>query len=87
MKRILSIIAITFIFCLGNNLNAQTDGFFSYSEVGSTPRNTSLSQLGPIVPTSHNLNGNQPAYPTPVGSGLLILSCVGIAYASYKKKK
>ena len=84
MKRILSIIAITFIFCLGNNLNAQTDGFFSYSEVGSTPRNTTFQ---PLLPISHGMNENQPAYPTPVGSGLLILSCIGIAYASYKKKQ
>ena len=84
MKRILSIIAIAFTLCLSNNLNAQSDGFFSYSEVGTTPRN---SAFNPMLPTSHGISENQPAYPTPVGSGLLILSCVGIAYASYKKKK
>ena len=84
MKKILSIIAI--IFCLGNGLNAQTDGFFNYSEAGKQNRN-STSTFQPLLPISHGMDENQPAYPTPVGSGLLILSCVGIAYASYKKKK
>lgn len=84
MKKILSIIAI--IFCLGNGLNAQTDGFFNYSEAGKQNRN-STSTFQPLLPISHGSEVNEPAYPTPVGSGLLILSCVGIAYASYKKKK
>lgn len=83
MKKILSIIAI--IFCLGNGLNAQTDGFFNYSEAGTQNRNSTTFQ--PLLPISHGSEVNEPAYPTPVGSGLLILSCVGIAYASYKKKK
>jgi hypothetical protein len=82
MKKILSIIAI--IFCLGNGLNAQTDGFFNYSEAGKQNRNSTFQ---PLLPTSHGTDVNQPAYPTPVGSGLLILSCVGIAYASYQTKK
>lgn len=82
MKKILSIIAI--IFCLGNGLNAQTDGFFNYSEAGTQNRNSTFQ---PLLPISHGMDENQPAYPTPAGSGLLILSCVGIAYASYKKKK
>jgi hypothetical protein len=82
MKKILSIIAI--IFCLGNGLNAQTDGFFNYSEAGKQNRNSTFQ---PLLPISHGSTDNEPAYPTPVGSGLLILSCVGIAYASYKKKK
>jgi hypothetical protein len=84
MKKILSIIAI--IFCLGNGLNAQTDGFFNYSEAGKQNRNSN-STFQPLLPISHGSEVNEPAYPTPVGSGLLILSCVGIAYASYKKKK
>lgn len=84
MKKILSIIAI--IFCLGNGLNAQTDGFFNYSEAGKQNRNSNLN-FQPLLPISHGSENNEPAYPTPVGSGLLILSCVGIAYASYKKKK
>lgn len=84
MKKILSIIAI--IFCLGNGLNAQTDGFFNYSEAGKQNRNSNLN-FQPLLPISHGSEVNEPAYPTPVGSGLLILSCVGIAYASYKKKK
>ena len=82
MKKILSIIAI--IFCLGNGLNAQTDGFFNYSEAGKQNRSSTFQ---PLLPISHESEVNEPAYPTPVGSGLLILSCVGIAYASYKKKK
>ena len=85
MKKILSIIAIAFIFCLNNNLNAQSDGFFSYSEVGTTPRNTSSFQ--PILPISHGSINNEPAYPTPVGSGLLLLTTLGIGYISLKKNR
>ena len=85
MKKILSTIAIAFIFCLNNNLNAQTDGFFSYSEEGTTPRNTSSFQ--PIFPISHGSNSNEPAYPTPAGSGLLILTTLGIGYISLKKNR
>lgn len=80
MKKILSIIAITFIFC--NYLNAQSDAFFNCSEIGHRE-----DAQSPLVPITHGSDFNEPAYPTPIGSGLLILTSLGIGYVSLKKNR
>lgn len=77
------------------NLNAQTqykttDGFFS--DTRSIYRNEKQNDLMPILPNTYNsLNdfdatGATPDVPAPLGSGLLILTGLAIAYSRRKKE-
>ena len=88
MKKILFIIAFT-ILCSNNIAIAQTestDGFFTYSENYNIIRRYS-SSITPVLPYEHELIGKQSADSSvPTGSGLLILTGIGICYAAHKKK-
>ena len=88
MKKILFIIAFT-ILCSNNIVIAQresTDGFFTYSENYDTKRYS--SSRTPFLPYEHELTGNQSADSSvPTGSGLLILTSIGICYAAHKKNR
>lgn len=83
MKKILSILAITFALLSNNVLQAQSDGFFTYSI------NDNRGEINDriTVPIAHELTGKQNADPAPVGSGLLILTSLGIGYVSLKKNR
>ena len=83
MKKILSILAITFALLSNNVLYAQSDAFFSYS-VNDNNREAQIGQRI-IVPYAHELRGNQNADPAPLGTGLLILTGAGALYAMRKK--
>ena len=84
MKKILSILAITFALLSNNVLYAQSDAFFSYS-VNDNNREEQDIGLRITVPYAHELRGNQDADPAPLGTGLLILTGAGALYAMRKK--
>lgn len=86
MKKILSILAITFALLSNNALQAQSDAFFSYSINGDNREGSAINDRI-VVPSSHELLGNQNADPAPIGSGLLILTSLGIGYVSLKKNR
>ena len=81
---ILSVFALGF----GMSLNAQSysDGFFKYNNVEE--QRTSNSEWG-IMPSmiGHGLEGDQDGSSVPVGSGLLLLAGMGLAYGIRKKSK
>jgi hypothetical protein len=85
MKKILSILVIAFALLSNNVLQAQ-DAFFSYS-VNDDNREGSGINNRIVVPNSHELLKNQNADPAPLGSGLLILTSLGIGYVSLKKNR
>ena len=82
MKKILSILAITFALLSNNVLYAQSDAFFSYSV-----NDNNIEAIGQriTVPYSHELRENQDADPAPLGTCLLILAGAGALYAMRKK--
>ena len=70
---------------LSNNLlQAQSDGFFTYS-INDNNRTNINDRI--TVPISHELTGNQNADPAPIGSGLLILTSLGIGYVALRKNR
>lgn len=84
MKKILSILAITFALLSNNVLLAQSDAFFSYSVNDNNREAQGIGQRI-TVPYAHELTGNQNADPAPLGTGLLILTGAGALYAMRKK--
>ena len=85
MKKILSILAITFALLSNNVLLAQSDAFFSYSVNDNNREAQGNIGLRITVPDAHELTGNQNADPAPLGTGLLILTGAGALYAMRKK--
>ena len=82
MKKLLVTFAI--VMTLGLGANAQSDGFFTstYGDYNRTESNQSeLSQITPKLP-GFDSNANESA---PVGSGLLLLAGMGLAYAIKRK--
>lgn len=89
MKKIL--LTLTIVATLGlsanaqfySNTNTQNDGFFSSSVPGGQYRDgTSGDEIFPALP-GMGVYGDQNA--VPVGSGLLLLAGMGIAYALRRK--
>ena len=89
MKKI--ILAIALFVALGLSANAQSDGFFSSSYTYDENRNApdangwELFNMPSIIGHGYNLDQNADPDPAPVGSGLLILAGLGVAYAMRKK--
>ena len=79
MKKVF--VTLSLILTLGLGASAQSDAFFSYSDV-ETPNRTG-SELGatPGLPM-RNQSTDQTA---PLGSGLLLLAGMGAAYALRRK--
>ncbi|MBR5603370.1 MAG: hypothetical protein IKW51_04065, partial [Bacteroidales bacterium] len=83
MKRLITtaIFAIAFMM----NLNAQnTDGFFAYSSIDSNRGGSSEWGAIPTLPSSHGFDFDQNAAPAPIGSGLLVLGGLALAYGIRK---
>jgi hypothetical protein len=84
------ILTIMVIVGLAANLNAQSDGFFNNSKSGYRSENS--NELLPMLPKTYNsLNdydatGKTPDEPAPLGSGLLILTGLAVAYSRKKKE-
>ena len=79
MKKIIATIAI--ISSLGFSANAQSDGFFNGRSILDY-RDENKTEL-PRIP-DHGLTTNQDA---PLGSGLLLLAGMGLAYGVRRKMK
>ena len=79
MKKVL--VTLSLVLTLGLGASAQSDAFFSYSDVDNQNRQ---SNGLPALPM-RGQSDDQPA--APVGSGLLILAGLGAAYALKRKNK
>ncbi len=77
MKKI--ILAIALFAAVG--ANAQSDGFFRYSNVEEQRTNESWGTMPAMI--GHGMDGDQSA---PLGSGLLLLGGMAVLYASRKRK-
>ncbi|MBR5202992.1 MAG: hypothetical protein IKW45_06975 [Clostridia bacterium] len=75
---ILSVFALGF----GMSLNAQSDGFFTFNNVEESRTESQWGAMPAI--TTHGSGTNMDA---PVGSGLLLLAGMGLAYGMRKKSK
>lgn len=75
MKKFLVTVSIIAAFAF--NANAQSDSFFSYSNVENQDRNQSLLAMPAYGQTDHQS--------APIGSGLLLLAGMGVAYAMRKR--
>ena len=83
MKKI--ILAIALFVAVGLSANAQSDGFFSSGSNFKEYREDVWAQDMPVLPGQHGVDYDFVAEPTPVGSGLLVLAGLGVAYAMRKK--
>ena len=76
MKKIILAIALF----AAVSANAQSDGFFTYNNVEEQRTNESWGSMPAMI--GHGLEGDQSA---PLGSGLLLLAVMGLAYGFRKK--
>ena len=83
MKKI--IFAIAIVLTIGLTANAQRrDGFFSWSDADTENLRYSDGGINFNLPGEHG--GNDDPSAVPVGSGLLIMTALGAAYAIKKKR-
>ena len=75
MKKL--IITITLALGLGMSLNAQNDSFFTYNSIDNK-----RSEWGtmPVLPTSAGETADYGANPAPLGSGIILLAGLALAY-------
>ncbi len=80
------IILAVFALGFGMGLNAQSDGFFVYNNFEQN-RQAQNEDWG-LMPTmiGHNFDYDMDASEAPLGSGLLLLAGMGLAYGIRKKK-
>ena len=76
MKKIILAIALF----AAVSANAQSDSFFRYNNVEEQRSNESWGSMPAMI--GHGLDGDQSA---PLGSGLLLLAGMGLAYGFRKK--
>ena len=65
----------------------QGGGLFMRGEVTESVRNGNGNDISPMLPTAHNLNGDQDATESPLGGGLALLLSLGGAYLVAKRRK
>ncbi len=80
MKKVL--VTLSLVITLGLGVNAQSDAFFSYNDVDSQNRGSGNFSDMPALP----LRGQNTDQSAPVGSGLLILAGLGLAYGLKRRK-
>ena len=79
------IMTIIFALIFGLNLSAQNDGFFSNGNYTEYRDNSEVwGQNMPILPGQHGVNYDFAAE-APLGSGLLILGGLALAYGIRKR--
>lgn len=83
MKKVIITTAIALF--LGMNLSAQSDSFFTYRNVEESRTETNWGTM-PTLPASHGLDVDHGAN-APLGSGLLILGGLAVAYTRKKKNR
>lgn len=85
MKKI--VLAIALVLALGLGVNAQiglSDAFLNDWAQSDMLRDGGLGLILPGLPGDHGLGGDVPA---PLGSGLIILSALGVGYATLRRRK
>ncbi len=82
MKKL--IITTIFALFMGMTMSAQSDGFFAYSDFDNRGGSDEWGAL-PTLPASHGFNYDYVADPAPLGSGLLLLGGMAIAYGLRKR--
>ena len=80
MKKL--IITIIFALFMGMTMSAQSDGFFAYSDFDNRGGSDEWGAL-PMLPASHGFTTDQNA--APLGSGLLLLGGLALAYGLRKR--
>ncbi len=85
MKKLLIILSLVTTMCLSVNAQNSSDGFFSTSTPSTSYRDGSATEGGffPVAPTQNTFSDQSAA---PVGSGLLLLAGMGLAYAMRRKQ-
>ena len=81
MKKVLVTLSLILTLCLG--ASAQSDAFFTYSDVDNQQRTGGVAITTPGLP-GQGIGEDQDA---PIGSGLLLLAGMGAAYALRRKEK
>ena len=81
MKKL--IITVIFALFMGMTMSAQSDGFFAYSDVDNYRGGSDEWGALPTLPASHGFTTDQDA--VPLGSGLLLLGGMAIAYGLRKR--
>ena len=81
MKKL--IITTIFALFMGMTMSAQSDGFFAYSDVDNYRGGSDDWGALPTLPASHGFTTDQDA--VPLGSGLLLLGGMAIAYGLRKR--
>ena len=82
MKKLITTTIFALIF--GLNLSAQSDGFFTYNNIDNNRSGSSDWSTIPSLPSSHGFDFDHNAAPAPLGSGLLILGGLALAYGIRK---
>ena len=80
MKKL--IITTIFALFMGMTMSAQSDGFFAYSDFDNRGGSDEWGAL-PMLPASHGFTTDQNA--APLGSGLLLLGGLALAYGLRKR--
>lgn len=81
MKKIL--LAIALIITIGSTANAQTDAFFNWNLANDDIYRSNINEYL-VLPSIH---GSYTDAPAPLGSGLLVLTALGVGYAVANHKK
>ena len=81
MKKVL--VTLSLVITLGLGVNAQSDAFFSYNDVDSQNRESGNFSEMPALPLRGQYTDQSAA---PLGSGLLILAGLGLAYGLKRRK-
>jgi len=82
MKKLL--LSIILVFTLNVIGNAQNDTFFKWNGNDEDGIYRDIEDLSFTLPTAH---GSSFDYDAPVGSGLLVLTALGMVYAISRRKK
>ena len=83
MKKIITTISIVLGLSLTTFANPNGGGVFGRGESTQNEDGRESTLFAPKLP-QHGQNGNQPA---PLGSGIVVLTAFGSAYALYKKRR
>ena len=88
MKKIFFATMIFIVFSLSASAQRQgKDGFFNdWNDVGNGLGRTTNVELPPL-PGNHGYGGDVYVNPSPLGSGLLILTALGAGYVARKRRK
>lgn len=84
MREFILLVFITYVSSMF--VFAQSDGYFSYQYEYREDKNNEWSELIMLPPT-HGLDYNYPADEAPLGTGLLMMTGIGLAYIYHKNNK